>query len=162
MTYFCVIGADIIPAFFFGNTSLFDVLGSGMDSWLAKVSRKLRTSIMFFYGRLFLPVPYRHPIHMVTGKLFHIIQCCPSIVSLHELISSYVHFSFRLLVQSCVCSSSTVFSLTFMIGKVISCKQKDYPTDEEIDECMNQVIQSVEDAYKSKCPEWEKRPLKIL
>ena len=43
--------------------------GRGSDSWLSKISRRLRLSLVFFYGRWYLPVPYRHPIRMVTGEV---------------------------------------------------------------------------------------------
>jgi diacylglycerol O-acyltransferase 2, plant len=70
-------GAHIIPLFFFGNTRMFDILGAdkGSDSLLSRLSRRLRMSIMFFYGRNFLPVPYRIPIKMVTGDVIEIKQC---------------------------------------------------------------------------------------
>jgi len=67
-------GAHIVPTFFFGNSKVFDSIGNSQDDWLAKVSRKLRASIMFFYGRHYLPVPYRHPIHMVTGEIVEVTQ----------------------------------------------------------------------------------------
>eukprot|EP00981_Chlorochromonas_danica_P001116 scaffold247_cov172-Ochromonas_danica.AAC.31 len=68
-------GAHIVPGFFFGNTRLFEVIGGGRsDSWLSQVSRRIRASILFFYGRHFLPVPYRHPIHMVAGEIVRVQQ----------------------------------------------------------------------------------------
>lgn len=68
-------GADIIPTFFFGNSKLFKVLGGqGSDSWVAKLSRRLKASIFFFYGRHGLPVPIRHPLRMVTGEIISVTQ----------------------------------------------------------------------------------------
>lgn len=67
-------GAHIVPLFFFGNSRLFDVAGNSPDSWLARFSRKIRTSLLFFYGRQGLPVPYRHPIRMVTGEIVKVEQ----------------------------------------------------------------------------------------
>ena len=62
-------GCTIVPTYFFGNTRLFNIAGaSGSDSWLSKLSRRLRTSIIFFYGRWFAPIPFRHPLKMVTGE----------------------------------------------------------------------------------------------
>jgi 2-acylglycerol O-acyltransferase 2 len=66
-------GANIIPVFFFGNTKLFHVVG-GANTWLATLSRKLKASIMFFYGRNYLPVPYRHPIRMISGEIVEVKQ----------------------------------------------------------------------------------------
>lgn len=63
-------GAHIIPVFFFGNTRIFSVVGGqNQDSWVARLSRKLRASIFFFYGRQGLPVPYRHPLKMAAGDM---------------------------------------------------------------------------------------------
>lgn len=68
-------GAHLIPLFFFGNTKLFTVAGqSGSDSFLSRISRKFKTSVIFFYGRHYLPVPYRHPIKYVTGDIIRIKQ----------------------------------------------------------------------------------------
>ena len=73
-------GCDIVPTYFFGNTKQFEVIGSSSSgSWFSKVmarlSRKLRMSIVFFYGRFFLPIPIRHPIKMVTCDVVRIEQC---------------------------------------------------------------------------------------
>lgn len=73
-------GADIIPTFFFGNSRLFKIVGSGTnggvgtESFLAKFSRKFRTSIMLFYGRHGLPVPVRQHLHMATGNIIPVKQ----------------------------------------------------------------------------------------
>lgn len=69
-------GAHIIPAFFFGNTRIFDLPTSkgGSESFLAKLSRKLRASIVIFYGRHYLPVPFRTPLHMVSGDIVEVKQ----------------------------------------------------------------------------------------
>mmetsp|Transcript_36053 Transcript_36053/g.36740 ORF Transcript_36053/g.36740 Transcript_36053/m.36740 type:complete len:324 (+) Transcript_36053:127-1098(+) len=68
-------GAHIIPAFFFGNTRLFTVInGQGSDSWIARWSRRMRMSLCVFYGRHYLPVPYRHPLKMVTGEVVRVVQ----------------------------------------------------------------------------------------
>lgn len=45
-----------------------DTTNSPMEKepFLSKISRKFRTSIVLFYGRNYLPVPYRHPIKLVA------------------------------------------------------------------------------------------------
>ena len=73
-------GCDIVPTYFFGNTKQFEVIGSSTSgSWfskvLARLSRKLRMSIVFFYGRFFLPIPFRHPIKMVSCEVVKVEQC---------------------------------------------------------------------------------------
>lgn len=76
-------GAHIIPAFFFGSSRAFHVVG-GIDdgkeaSYLSKVlsrlSRTLKASIVLFYGRHYLPVPMRTPIKMVSGNIIRLTQC---------------------------------------------------------------------------------------
>lgn len=67
-------GANIIPTYFFGNTKIFHRIGGSSESFVAKISRKLRASIMLFYGRFYLPVPYRHPLLMATGEIVEVVQ----------------------------------------------------------------------------------------
>ena len=59
-------GAYLIPAYVFGNnacfTSVYDNYGI-----MKRISRFLRISIVFFYGRFFLPIPYRTPILSCLG-----------------------------------------------------------------------------------------------
>jgi 1-acyl-sn-glycerol-3-phosphate acyltransferase len=54
-------GVDIVPGYLFGNSTGFSVAYDpwGFMQWL---SRTLRVSLCFFYGRGFLPVPYRIPV----------------------------------------------------------------------------------------------------
>lgn len=105
-------GAHIIPTFFFGNTRLFKCPGNneGGNSWLEKISRKMRASILFFYGRFGLTIPYRHPLKFVTGE-------------------------------------------------IVQVKQNDDPSDAEIEEVLEKVIKSLQEAYDTKKPDWETRPL---
>jgi len=81
-------GADIIPTFFYGNTTLFTIVGgSGSDSFLAKISRQLKASIMFFYGRYFLPIPYRKPLFMACGTPVQVTQNDnPTIEEINEVM----------------------------------------------------------------------------
>ena len=70
-------GAHIVPAFFFGNSRLFHILGASSnknESWISKFSRKFRASILLFYGRNGLPVPYRQHLHMATGLIINVKQ----------------------------------------------------------------------------------------
>lgn len=68
-------GAHIVPAFFFGNTRLFNIAGaSGSNSFLSQFSRKIRASIVLFYGRHYLPVPFRHPIRASFGEVVEVKQ----------------------------------------------------------------------------------------
>lgn len=85
-------GAHIVPSFFFGNTKIFNVAsGSGSDSWMSKLSRKLRASIVIFFGRQGLPVPLRHPIRMVTGNIVEVVQCdAPSEEQIQETMDRVI------------------------------------------------------------------------
>lgn len=68
-------GANIVPVFFFGNTKIFDTPStSSSESFFSRLSRKIRASIIFFYGYWYLPVPYRHPIRMVFGDIVEVKQ----------------------------------------------------------------------------------------
>jgi 2-acylglycerol O-acyltransferase 2 len=69
-------GAAIVPTFFFGNSRLFTIVGGSgsTDSFLAKLSRSLKMSIIFFYGRFYLPIPFRRPLLMVLGKPIEVKQ----------------------------------------------------------------------------------------
>lgn len=63
-------GANIIPAYFYGNSRLFTTYNkSGTLSWMSRISRKIQASIVFYTGRHFLPVPFRHPLKMVAGPV---------------------------------------------------------------------------------------------
>lgn len=84
-------GAHIVPAFFFGNSSLFHVVGGGKDSYLSKISRKMRTSIVFFYGRFFLPIPLRKPLKMITGDIIKVKKISnPTDADIEEVLNRLV------------------------------------------------------------------------
>ena len=58
-------GSDIIPMYFFGNTSSLSVLNS---EFLANFSRKFQVSITLFWGWFGLPVPRPNKLLYVRGK----------------------------------------------------------------------------------------------
>ena len=144
---------DIIPAYFYGNTTLFDFPGStgtsksknnnnskNNDGILSIISRKLRLSIMFFYGRFFLPIPYRKPIHMTTAEVISVqLKDLKSYKGSNATTTNNDNDNNS--------SSSNVIDVT----------------EEMIDEVMEKVEGSLVDMYNSKKrPEWESRPLKII
>jgi hypothetical protein len=47
-------GVDVVPIYLFGNTTVLSVFKTGR---LANLSRKLQTSLTYFWGRWFLPIP---------------------------------------------------------------------------------------------------------
>jgi len=58
-------GADVIPVYMFGNTTVLSALTWGP---LAALSRKLGVSVTFFWGRFGLPVPNAVTIVYARGK----------------------------------------------------------------------------------------------
>ena len=58
-------GADVIPTYLFGNTSVLSALTHGP---LAELSRKLGVSVTLFWGRYYLPLPKAVPITNVRGR----------------------------------------------------------------------------------------------
>jgi hypothetical protein len=58
-------GLDIVPMYFFGNTS---VLSIPTNKSFEKISRKLQMSLTYFYGSFGLPVPRPNKILYVRGK----------------------------------------------------------------------------------------------
>ncbi len=49
-------GASLVPIYYFGNSQLLDFLGGSNAS---RLSRSLRTSLLLYYGRWYLPIPYQ-------------------------------------------------------------------------------------------------------
>jgi 1-acyl-sn-glycerol-3-phosphate acyltransferase len=64
-------GAHIVPVFFFGNTKTMAKLNSPI---LRAISRRVKMSIVIFYGRWGTPIPFRHPIKMVLGSPIRVTQ----------------------------------------------------------------------------------------
>lgn len=58
-------GATVYPAWFFGTTDMLTVV---KDPWgiMETVSRRVKAGIIGYYGRWFLPVPYRVAVTLVT------------------------------------------------------------------------------------------------
>jgi 1-acyl-sn-glycerol-3-phosphate acyltransferase len=59
-------GSQIIPCYCFGNTQTFIEATGGR---LEGLSRALRMSLLLFWGRFYLPVPFRTPLLTVVGRL---------------------------------------------------------------------------------------------
>eukprot|EP01129_Flabellula_baltica_P004303 TRINITY_DN1489_c0_g1_i1.p1 TRINITY_DN1489_c0_g1~~TRINITY_DN1489_c0_g1_i1.p1 ORF type:complete len:353 (+),score=48.59 TRINITY_DN1489_c0_g1_i1:100-1059(+) len=66
-------GFDIVPGYVFGNTQIFKRLSTGRGI-ITALSRKLRTSISYFYGYLGIPVPFRRKILLAHGKPIKVTQ----------------------------------------------------------------------------------------
>jgi hypothetical protein len=58
-------GAEIVPIYFFGNTSVLSVLNHPV---LRKFARITGITMTLFWGRWFLPIPYKKKIVGVLGK----------------------------------------------------------------------------------------------
>lgn len=59
------VGADVVPLYFFGNTSVLSVL---TNPFLESISRKYQVSLTLFWGVWGLPIPRPHKILYVRGK----------------------------------------------------------------------------------------------
>ncbi|ETO25251.1 hypothetical protein RFI_11886, partial [Reticulomyxa filosa] len=61
-------GSNVIPGFGFGNANVFTAVfdNYGVLEWL---SRKIRASLLVFYGRYGLPIPFRVPCYYVYGRV---------------------------------------------------------------------------------------------
>ncbi len=74
-------GAAIVPCYLFGNTKLYSMWYGGDDDkayfrrGLRYLSRKLGFALILFWGRCFLPIPYRIPIYGVMAKPIQVVQC---------------------------------------------------------------------------------------
>jgi 2-acylglycerol O-acyltransferase 2 len=47
-------GVDVVPIYFFGNTTILSVIKTGL---LANLSRRLQISLTYFWGKWLLPIP---------------------------------------------------------------------------------------------------------
>jgi Diacylglycerol acyltransferase len=66
-------GADLVPCYIFGNTSLYRCWAGegipGLPRLLERFSRKVAGfATIAFWGRFGLPIPFRAPLLAVTGK----------------------------------------------------------------------------------------------
>ncbi|KAJ1620276.1 diacylglycerol acyltransferase-domain-containing protein [Pavlovales sp. CCMP2436] len=81
-------GAHIVPVFFFGNTKTMAKLNSPI---LRAISRRVKMSIVIFYGRWGTPIPFRHPIKMVLGSPIRVTQAAePSAEEVEETLARVV------------------------------------------------------------------------
>ncbi|KAK9827733.1 hypothetical protein WJX81_007274 [Elliptochloris bilobata] len=62
-------GADLVPAYHFGSSQMLSVTGT------PELSRRLRTSLCFFWGRASLPLPRKHDILSAVGPTVAVTQC---------------------------------------------------------------------------------------
>jgi 2-acylglycerol O-acyltransferase 2 len=60
-------GARLVPVYMFGQSHLLDVL-PGAGSYLERISRKIRVSLMFFFGSYYFPIPRSVPITIAIGS----------------------------------------------------------------------------------------------
>jgi len=88
-------GASLLPCYLFGNTQLYSLWcggdnGSSLHEILRKISRKLGFALILFWGRFYLPLPYRVPIVGVMGRPIHVEQnnnpSDEEVLKVHELL----------------------------------------------------------------------------
>lgn len=78
-------GADVVPLYLFGNTSVLSVVSTGP---LAALSRKLQMSFTLFWGRWGLPVPRPRPLLYVRGKPLGLPVVAPEKIT-DELVAEW-------------------------------------------------------------------------
>ena len=61
-------GTPLVPVYAFGATQLLTVVPKSHDGFWARMSRKYRLALMFFYGTFYLPIPRPRKLVCVTGK----------------------------------------------------------------------------------------------
>lgn len=59
--------AELVPCYVFGGTDFFHTLATS-DSWLSKLSRRLKVGITIFWGQFGLPIPFAPKVTMVIGQ----------------------------------------------------------------------------------------------
>eukprot|EP00927_Polykrikos_kofoidii_P037313 TRINITY_DN31440_c0_g1_i1.p1 TRINITY_DN31440_c0_g1~~TRINITY_DN31440_c0_g1_i1.p1 ORF type:complete len:400 (+),score=46.04 TRINITY_DN31440_c0_g1_i1:72-1202(+) len=57
-------GACLVPCYSLGTSELYQCF---TGRWLQNLSKKLRASVTLFWGRFFLPIPYRRPVCCLVG-----------------------------------------------------------------------------------------------
>lgn len=90
----------IIPTYVFGATQCFDQLTTLGNTWMNKAlvqySRKLRTSLTWYWGPMFLPIPFPTKITFVMGEPieFHVEETVEEshakyVKAVHDLYDKY-------------------------------------------------------------------------
>jgi hypothetical protein len=83
-------GVPIVPGYLFGNSKCLHVWHDplGIMRWL---SRKLQVSLVFFWGRWGLPIPYRTPLLSITGDKIEVPRIeNPTPEQVQELLDTLV------------------------------------------------------------------------
>jgi hypothetical protein len=58
-------GTPLVPVYVFGVSQLLHMVPASL--WLERVSRLLRASLILFYGKFLLPIPFRVPLLFAVG-----------------------------------------------------------------------------------------------
>ena len=94
------LGAPLVPVFCFGHSQLYDVY-PGPDSWIARLSRRLQFSIIWFWGKWWWPaLPNNEtPLTVAVGRAIPVQRIAnPNSVqvdALHQLFCSEVKALFQ-------------------------------------------------------------------
>eukprot|EP00933_Yihiella_yeosuensis_P053108 TRINITY_DN5129_c0_g1_i2.p1 TRINITY_DN5129_c0_g1~~TRINITY_DN5129_c0_g1_i2.p1 ORF type:complete len:415 (-),score=51.97 TRINITY_DN5129_c0_g1_i2:132-1271(-) len=76
-------GATVFPAWFFGTTDMLTVLQDPFGI-MEGLSRKLKAGIMGYYGRWYLPVPYRVAVSLITNPVKATKNASPTVEEVEE------------------------------------------------------------------------------
>lgn len=83
-------GADIVPVYCFGNNKVLK-----MASWvhhLQWISRLMRASILFFWGRWGLPIPFKVPLLYAVGAPIHVPTMAKNDITQAHIDQIHAHF----------------------------------------------------------------------
>ena len=87
-------GADISLLYLYGATQTYSFVKPSPGGLLSWLSRKAGVSLLLFYGRWLLPVPYRVPVTLVSGQSIRVQQTAQptqeQVEALHTQVMSEV------------------------------------------------------------------------
>jgi hypothetical protein len=127
-------GTPLVPVFYFGASR---TLSKFSPAWLEQVSRKLKISLLGFYGRWYVPVPYARPIKMAVGRAIEV----------------------RASVLQGLARKGIIGALSSQVPAPAG--ENGEPSDEQVQEMHAVFMRELEALYARHRPEWEKRELRI-
>jgi len=65
-------GIPLVPVYVFGNTDALRLASWAKADWLQQMSRKLGVALLWFWGRWYLPIPFRVPLRYAVGDAIEV------------------------------------------------------------------------------------------
>jgi len=135
-------GLTLIPIFVYGSSSIFNRIV--LPSFLENISRRLRASLMIFYGRLGLPVPYEVPLLYALGRHINL-----------DMITDNV---------TATATAGIITQAAGALGVNVNVNVNLEPRQEEVDFVHNIFINELKRTFNTHKREygWEHKTLKIV